>query len=187
MVGRHGLSHAYEHVSMRVDEVSLRMTIGGCQTNDRGLGMKEKDGLRKLRQFDLLSAPGHLLRRNHQRSVDIFTRTVGDDVTRQQIGTLLALHRKPGASQRDLVDATGVDKSTLKEMLGRLVERGWVRRERDSNDSRAWTLRLTPEGLSLLIERIDKVEAAQREILAPLPARDRAIFLRYLRELTGLG
>ncbi|HUA25015.1 MAG TPA: MarR family transcriptional regulator [Steroidobacteraceae bacterium] len=149
--------------------------------------MKEKDALRKLKRFDLLSAPGHLLRRNHQRSLDIFTRTVGDDVTRQQIGTLLALHRKPGASQRDLVDATGIDKSTLKEMLGRLVERGWVRRERDSNDSRAWTMQLTPAGLSLLVERIDKVEAAQREILAPLPVRDRVIFLRYLRKLAGLG
>jgi DNA-binding MarR family transcriptional regulator len=149
--------------------------------------MKEKDALKKLQQFDLLSAPGHLLRRNHQRSVDIFTRLVGDDVTRQQIGTLFALHRTPGASPRYLVDATGIDKSTLKEMLGRLVERGWVRRERDANDSRAWTMQLTPRGLDLLIERIDKVEAAQREILSPLTARDRAIFMRYLRKLAGLS
>lgn len=149
--------------------------------------MKKQDALRKLKQFDLLSAPGYLLRRNHQRSVDIFTRTVGDDVTRQQIGTLLALHRKPGASQRDLVDATGIDKSTLKEMLGRMVKRGWVRRERDVEDSRAWTMQLTPGGLGLLIERIERVEAAQCEILGPLPARDQAILLRYLRKLAGLA
>ena len=149
--------------------------------------MKKNDALKKLQQFDLLFAPGYLLRRNHQRSVDIFTRTVGDDVTRQQIGTLLALHRKPGASQRHLVDATGIDKSTLKEMLGRMVKRGWVRRERDLNDSRAWTMHLTPEGLGLLIGRIDKVEAAQREILSPLPAGDRVILLRHLRKLAGLA
>ena len=149
--------------------------------------MKKQAALRKLRQFDLLSAPGYLLRRNHQRSVEIFTRTVGDDVTRQQMGTLLALHRKPGASQRDLVDATGIDKSTLKEMLGRMVKRGWVRRERDANDSRAWTMQLTPGGLGLLIERVAKVEAAQREILGPLPARDQVILLRYLRRLIGLA
>ena len=149
--------------------------------------MQKKDALRKLQQFDLLSAPGYLLRRNHQRSVDIFTRTVGDDVTRQQIGTLLALHRRPGASQRDLVDATGIDKSTLKEMLGRLVKRGWVRRERDAHDSRAWTMHLTSRGLGMLIERIEKVEAAQREILAPLPAEDRVVLLRHLRKLAGLA
>ena len=45
--------------------------------------MKKNDALKKLQQFDLLFALGYLLRRNHQRSVDIFTRTVGDDVTRQ--------------------------------------------------------------------------------------------------------
>jgi DNA-binding MarR family transcriptional regulator len=148
--------------------------------------MDGKEAVERLQQFDLLAAPGHLLRRNHQRSVDIFARTVGDDVTRQQIGTLLALHRKPGASQRELVDATGIDKSTLKEMLGRMVKRGWVRRERDPDDSRAWTMHLTSEGHGLLIDRIEKVEAAQREILAPLPEPDRAIFMRYLRELAGL-
>lgn len=148
--------------------------------------MAGQKSLDKLHEFSLLAAPGHLLRRNHQRSVDIFTRTVGDDVTRQQIGTLLALHRNPGASQRDLVDATGIDKSTLKEMLGRMVKRGWVRRAKDPHDSRAWTMHLTEDGLDLLLERIDKVDAAQKEILAPLPEADRAIFMRYLRKLAGL-
>jgi DNA-binding MarR family transcriptional regulator len=148
--------------------------------------MVEQKSLQKLHEFSLLAAPGHLLRRNHQRSVDIFTRTVGDDVTRQQIGTLLALHRNPGASQRDLVDATGIDKSTLKEMLGRMIKRGWVRREKDPLDSRAWTMHLTDNGLHLLLERIERVDAAQKEILAPLPETDRAIFMGYLRKLAGL-
>lgn len=148
--------------------------------------MDRKNARRKVTQFSLLTAPGHLLRRNHQRSVDIFARMVGDDVTRQQIGTLLALHRTPGASQRQLVDATGIDKSTLKEMLGRMVKRGWVIRDRDPNDSRAWTMRLSAQGLELLIDRIEKVEAAQREILSPLPEADQVVFMRYLRVLAGL-
>jgi DNA-binding MarR family transcriptional regulator len=148
--------------------------------------MDEQDALNRLQQFNLLSAPGHLLRRNNQRSLDIFTRTVGDDVTRQQIGTLLALHRKPGASQRDLVDATGIDKSTLKEMLGRMVQRGWVKRDRDPKDSRAWTMQLTQSGLDLLLDRIAKVEAAQAEILEPLPEKDQKIFMDYLRKIVGL-
>jgi hypothetical protein len=48
-------------------------------------------------------------------------------------------------------------------------------------------MQLTPRGLDLLIERIDKVEAAQREILSPLAARDRVAFMRYLRKLAGLA
>lgn len=148
--------------------------------------MDRKQALEKLERFNLRSAPGHLLRRNHQRSVDIFTKMVGDDVTRQQIGTLIALHHRPGASQRDLVEATGIDKSTLKEMLGRMMKRGWVKRERDPHDSRAWTMHLTDEGLNILLDRVDQVETAQREILEPLPEKDRAIFMNYLRKIAGL-
>ena len=64
-------------------------------------------------QLDLRRAPGHLLRRNHQRSQDIFSKLVGEDITRQQIALLIALSERPGASQNDLVGATGIDKSTL--------------------------------------------------------------------------
>jgi DNA-binding MarR family transcriptional regulator len=139
----------------------------------------------RLSDFNLLDAPGHLLRRNHQRSYEIFARHVGDDVTRQQIALLIALAKKPGASQRELVEETGIDKSTLKEMLGRMVTRGWVTRERDPQDSRAWTMRITPCGEMLLAERINAVAAAQREILAPLPVADRDFFVRCLRVLIG--
>ncbi|KKC27030.1 hypothetical protein WP12_05910 [Sphingomonas sp. SRS2] len=142
--------------------------------------------MKKLKQFDLLAAPGHLLRRNHQRSFDIFTRHVGDDVTRQQIALLLALNQCPGASQRELVEATGIDKSTLKEMLSRMIARGWVDRERDKQDSRAWTMRITALGEALLIDRADKLRAAQREILEPLSKEDRIVFMRCLRQLIGL-
>ncbi|MEG8220508.1 MarR family winged helix-turn-helix transcriptional regulator [Sphingomonas sp. HH69] len=138
-----------------------------------------------IADFDLPGAPGHLLRRNHQRSYEIFNRHVGDDVTRQQIALLIALAKLPGASQRDLVDATGIDKSTLKEMLGRMVARKWVERRRDPKDSRAWTLKLAEEGMSLLKERMAQVVTAQAEILAPLAPEDQRKFLRYLRILIG--
>lgn len=139
----------------------------------------------KVAHFDLLSAPGHLLRRNHQRSFEIFQKHVGDGITRQQFALLLALSQRPGASQKDLVAATGIDKSTLKEMLGRMVPRQWVARERDPNDSRAWTIQITEDGQRILTDYIDKAEAAQREILAPLAPADRALFMHFLRTLLG--
>lgn len=148
--------------------------------------MADEESSKHLAQFALIDAPGHLLRRNHQRSLEIFTRHVGSDVTRQQIGTLLALDKHPGASQRDLVEETGIDKSTLKEMLNRMVARGWVARARDKNDSRAWTMSLTDAGRALLLERIDKVADAQREILEPLSMEDRQAFIRCMRQLLGL-
>ncbi|WP_156680781.1 MarR family winged helix-turn-helix transcriptional regulator [Sphingomonas profundi] len=140
----------------------------------------------RLSHFSLLDAPGHLLRRNHQRSYEIFARIVGDDVTRQQIALLIALGKHPGASQRELVDRTGIDKSTMKEMVGRMIARGWIAREKDRTDSRAWTMRITEEGGALLLDRLERVEIAQREIVAPLDEPDRVTFLRCLRVLVGL-
>lgn len=141
---------------------------------------------RKVAGFDLLQAPGHLLRRNHQRSLDVFVRHVGKDVTRQQIALLLAVSQRPGASQRDFVEATGFDKSTLKEMLERMIRSGWVQRDRDERDRRAWRMSVTSAGEALLVAHIQQVEAAQQEILAPLPEADRTVFMRCLRTLIGL-
>jgi DNA-binding MarR family transcriptional regulator len=145
--------------------------------------LRNHKSLRRLAEFELVDAPGYLLRRNHQRSLEIFVRHVGDDVTRQQIALLITLAKNPGASQRKLVETTGIDKSTLKEILGRMVARGWVRRERDPEDKRAWTMGITPGGMALLADRMQAVAAAQREIVAPLPEPDRTAFLRYLRIL----
>ena len=157
------------------------------QPRKRGYFVEKSELHRRLANFDLLDAPGHLLRRNHQRSYEIFTRVVGDEVTRQQMAMLIALAKRSGASQRDLVEATGIDKSTLKEMLGRMVTKGWVNRSKDPNDSRAWTMRVTAAGEAVIAGKLDAVEAAQEEIVAPLPDKYRAVFLQSLRILVGLA
>lgn len=133
--------------------------------------------------FRLLDAPGHLLRRNHQRSYEIFNRIVGVDVTRQQVALLVALAQNPGSSQNALVAATGIDKSTLKEMVGRLAKKGWIDRKRDKNDNRAWVMNITPAGRAIVDDRIVAVIEAQTEILAPLEPEERPVFLALLRKL----
>jgi len=137
--------------------------------------------------FNLQTAPGHLLRRNDQRAYEIFQKHVGNIVTRQQFAILNALRETPGASQKDLVDATGIDKSTAMEMLGRMVARNWVLRQRAPQDSRAWTLLLTDEGQRVLSAHLDSASAAQQEILHPLLPAEREIFVALLRKLLGLS
>ena len=137
--------------------------------------------------FALLTAPGHLLRRNHQRSYDIFARLVGSDVTRQQIALLFALSHKAGVSQNDLVAQTGFDKSTAKEMIGRMIAKGWVERTRAPDDGRAWAMSITPAGQQLLDQRMPAVRAAQIEIMAPLPRELRPVFLHCLQTLIGVA
>lgn len=142
---------------------------------------------RLLSGLRLLDTPGHLLRRNHQRSYEIFSALVGDDVTRQQMALLIALYQNPGAAQNRLVSLTGFDKATIAEMLGRMIARGWVSRSRDPRDGRAWTMHVTDAGRALLLDRIPRIVAAQDEILAPLPEDMRPVFLHCLRVLLGLA
>lgn len=161
--------------------------MAAIESEDGIIVHDERDEREKLlAALRLLDTPGHLLRRNHQRSYEIFSTLVGDDVTRQQMALLIALHQNSGAAQNRLVALTGFDKATIAEMLGRMIARGWVSRVRDARDARAWTMHITASGRELLLERIPLVVAAQKEILAPLPAEMRPVFLRCLRLLLGL-
>jgi len=151
------------------------------------MGDEREERERLLAGLRLLDTPGHLLRRNHQRSYEIFSALVGDEITRQQMALLIVLYQNPGAAQSRLVALTGFDKATIAEMIGRMMSRGWVLRSRDVHDGRAWTMHITPAGKELLLDHIPLVAAAQDEIVAPLPEDMRPVFLRCLRLLLGLG
>ena len=97
--------------------------------------------------YQLHAAVGHLLRRSQQRAVDLFVEEVGEDgPTPRQFAVLLSVHQNPGVSQTDLVRTTGIDRSTLTEILRRLGRRGLIRRERQPGDRRTNALHLTAEG-----------------------------------------
>ena len=136
--------------------------------------------------YDLHGAVGHLLRRSQQRAVDLFVEEVGEDgPTPRQFAVLLSVHQNSGISQTDLVRMTGIDRSTLTEILRRLGRRGLIRRERQAGDRRTNALHLTVEGLTAMESAIDAVERAQERILAPIPAGERRAAMRVLEKLAG--
>ena len=54
-------------------------------------------------------------------------------------------------------------------------------------DRRVWHLHATPDGRALVQDMRPAVQAAQRRILAPLPAAERPEFLRMLRQLVDVN
>lgn len=69
------------------------------------------------------------------------------DVTPRQVYVLMAIADAKGApSQTDLVEVTGVDRSTVSDILRRLSRKGLIKRERSKEDARAYKLKLTPDG-----------------------------------------
>jgi DNA-binding MarR family transcriptional regulator len=69
---------------------------------------------------------------------------------------LLRLRERDGCSQQDLVEAMGLDHSTVTKMLQRLERAGMVTREPSASDRRATLVRLTPEG-RLLCGKVEDI------------------------------
>jgi DNA-binding MarR family transcriptional regulator len=137
--------------------------------------------------FTLGDAPGHLLRRAHQRSEELFSSALGPEgPTRQQVALLVTTCQHPEATQARLVELTGIDKNTLTQMIGRLTQRGLLERRRAPDDARANQIVATPAGVKLLESVLAKVNAVQAQILAPLPVELRAVFTHCLRIVAGL-
>ncbi len=142
---------------------------------------------RRLDGVALHETPGHLLRRAQQRAVDLFVQAVGERGLRPpQFALLLAAWQNPDANQSELVRITGIDRSTAADMITRLAGRGLIRRLRTRSDGRANRLRVTAEGVAALEAAADRVARAQERIVAPIPAGQRAQFLKNLSLIADL-
>lgn len=102
-----------------------------------------------------------LLHRASQCAERTFERHVSE-VTARQYAILKILAKRKVLSQTQIVEATGIDRSTLADMIHRLVEKGLVKRRRMPGDARAYAVRLTAAGHGI----VRSVHAA--EIMADL-------------------
>lgn len=144
-------------------------------------------GRARLDSYELTAVPGHLLRRWQQRALDIYLQEVGvDGPTPRQFAVLVTIHQNPGLSQTALVGRTGIDRSTIADMINRLVGRGLVRRTRTSRDQRTNALHITEDGLRLIARAVAAVDRAQERILAPIPLADQPQFLAALARILEL-
>ena len=141
------------------------------------------------RPVDILAgSPSHLLHKVLQLALDIYAEETGKGaLTQRQYAVLAAASTTDGASQTDLVNMTGIDRSTLADMVARMIEKGWLARERSRTDARAKTVRLTEKGSAALKEIAPKVAAADERILSNLVASRRSGFISALGALADIG
>lgn len=135
-------------------------------------------------KIDLEELPGHYIRRLQQIAVAIFLQEIDSlGVTPVQYAALQTVANTPGIDQGTLARTVGFDTSTIAGVVDRLEARGLVRRNPSPEDRRVRQLTLTDEGLALLEQTVPAVLRAQSRMLDPLPKRERAEFMRMLREL----
>ena len=129
-------------------------------------------------------SPSHLLHRALQLALDIYAEETGPDaLTQRQYAVLAAVAAHEGLTQTDLVHATGIDRSTLADLVARMIGKGLIARERSAADARANTVSLTDTGRAALTSTSPRVAAADARILKLLPARKRDTFLSVLHDM----
>ena len=132
----------------------------------------------------LAESPSHLMHRVLQLALDIYSEEAGTDgPTQRQFAVMEAVSAKSGLTQTDLVRATGIDRSTLADLVTRMTAKGLLERERSAVDARAKAVRLSETGTALLASARPRVEAADKRILALLPKGKREGFIDLLADL----
>lgn len=116
----------------------------------------------------------HLLHRASQHADQLFAAAIGNTgLTARQLIVLDAVARARQPSQTDICTATGIDRSTLADIVRRLVGRGLIFRRRTKEDARAYALRLTEEGRLVLAQCLPIALDVDRQLVSALPEADR--------------
>jgi len=138
--------------------------------------------------FALNSSPSHLLHRAQQvASIKSAAALKAAGITLRQFSVLAAVAEAEGASQSRLVEATGIDRSTLADMVQRMEDSALISREKSETDARAKAVMLTDKGRDALAIAAPAVRDADDALLAALPKSRRGTFVDILAKLTGTG
>jgi MarR family transcriptional regulator, temperature-dependent positive regulator of motility len=125
-------------------------------------------------KFDPNTSASHLLHRAQQVAADLHVVAFGaNGLTQRQVAVLAALGTQDGVSQTDLVVKTGIDRSTLAEMVARMETKGLMVRTKSAQDSRANCVSLSLAGRTALDDALPKLNAIDQGVLAFLPASRR--------------
>lgn len=135
--------------------------------------------------------PGHLIRRLHQLSTQVFAAAMaqaGEDLTPVQFAMMDALAAEPGLDQASLARVIGKDRATVGAVAERLAKKGLIARTASAHDRRAIELELTGAGRDLHARLAPRVAAIQADILPGLSEAERATFVALVaRALAAAG
>ncbi len=154
----------------------MRRRFGACRHLAKTIMTRHR--AREMAGGRLERSPIHLLHRAGQCASDIFQGEMGaGDLTPRQYAVLVAVSQNEGVSQTLLVEKTGVDRSTLADIVRRMQRKGLLQRRRTKEDARAYAVKLTDEGRRVLRIAEPLSRRVDDRILEALPAKQREQFI----------
>jgi DNA-binding MarR family transcriptional regulator len=137
-------------------------------------------------ESDLETSPLHLFHRAVQVVTEIYqTEMATYDLTARQYAVLFALAHSEGLSQSKLVDATGIDRSTMADIVRRMLKKGIIQRKRDKEDARAYEAKITDEGTRLFKAVTPIIHRIEDKLMGALKGRRVDEFLTNLSMIVG--
>jgi DNA-binding MarR family transcriptional regulator len=122
-------------------------------------------------------SPIHLLHRAGQAVDTVFGAEMKADLTPRQLAVLVSAGANPGLNQTRLTELTGIDRSTLADLVKRLQRKGLLQRRRTRADARAYAVKLTDEGHGILRTAVPAWGRIDARVLDTLPPSRREQFL----------
>jgi DNA-binding MarR family transcriptional regulator len=101
-----------------------------------------------------------------------------------EFSILTLVDTNPEVNQKQLGQALDVSAPNLAVTLDRMVEQGWVRRERSERDRRAQLVRLTPAGQALVTRARKIAQTMEHEALKVLSPAEQALLIELLHRVS---
>lgn len=128
----------------------------------------------------------HLLHRAGQGGDEMIVAMFRDaGLTPRQFTVLTAAQARNEPSQAALVADTGVDRSTLADIVGRLVDKGLLERQRTKRDARAYAIAVTEKGHETIANLTPLLAKLECHVLSVVPDDQREAFVKNLESVVA--
>ena len=136
--------------------------------------------MKHLRSF------GFLLKEVTRLSTKNFERRAAEaglGLTLEQCRLLFYLQRHEGVNQKRLAHLSDTDPMTVVRVLDRMEQDGWIERNPDPRDRRAWRLRLKPAAAPLLKRILTIADRARADAMSGLDPAELELLISLLERI----
>jgi DNA-binding MarR family transcriptional regulator len=133
----------------------------------------------------MTARPAELVRRTNQALAAIYSTAHPKGLTIPQFAVLDVLRTEGPKFLWQLVEATGIDRSSMSEMVKRLAREGLVKIERDERDARRMRATITIMGRKAARKAETPLWNAEVDLMAKLTPQERGFFIKAMGIIAG--
>ena len=106
-------------------------------------------------------------------------------ITAAQVPVIILTCKKPGISQNDVVDEVGLEKSVVAKTIGKLMDNGYITREQNIKDKRAFDLYPTDKALEIYPTLVSHGKICMELLTTGFSENDREILGKLLDRMVN--